>query len=64
MVGNAMADILVTSAMVFQVNMWRSVSGGSPEANFVLISAAYKIPERIGLSFQRQYLSKNCEVDY
>ena len=36
MVGNAMADILVTSAMVFHVNMRRSVCGGSPEVNFCL----------------------------
>ncbi len=59
-----MADLLVTTAMIRHVNMWRSVCDELPRLTSVLLSVANKTTERIELSYQGPHPSEDREVDY
>jgi hypothetical protein len=66
MVGD-MVNLLVTSTMVYHVNMWRSNCDellGISGADIDLISADNKPTQRIELFSQRPCPGEKCEIGY
>jgi hypothetical protein len=63
LVGNAAADILIASAMLYYVRMQRSFSTGVPELTLVLITTADHTTGRAGWHVQSPWLSEDCQID-